>query len=241
MFYERFHNGEIMAGNYAVRVSPLSANFVRMWESMHSIAENVSFSNGDNGALHLQMINFLKDELNFPQGKLASAEEAITRLKQHYLESRDLGSYDRYVAMARLALGPVRNFTHVIILRRGQGFCQDFFFAAPSKSNPQILCYHGFKSPEALIDEVGQECASAMTECKSSLKDCGHDLGLQQAPRDAKIGRMALGNVNDIANCWPHCPVNIPAKEWKVLASGLAKNAECPLDQSVFGCCCGVP
>lgn len=33
VFYERFHNGEITGGNYAVRVSETAANFLRGWES----------------------------------------------------------------------------------------------------------------------------------------------------------------------------------------------------------------
>jgi hypothetical protein len=76
VFYERFHDGEIMAGNFAVRVShtvtltltlvltltltiiPLTLNpkgtkFLRGWEAMSQLAKRVPFSNSDNGALHL--------------------------------------------------------------------------------------------------------------------------------------------------------------------------------------------
>ena len=43
VFYERFHNGEITAGNYGVRVTQTAAHFLRGWESQ---AQQSSFSNG---------------------------------------------------------------------------------------------------------------------------------------------------------------------------------------------------
>ena len=55
VFYERFHNGEIAAGNYALRVSELAAQFLRGWERKVSETKNVKFTNSDNGVLHLHL------------------------------------------------------------------------------------------------------------------------------------------------------------------------------------------
>lgn len=239
VFYERYHNGEIVAGNYALRICQFALQFMRAWESAWTDVQQANFSNSDNGALHLCMVNQLKDELEDPQ---------IDRIRNLYHQSTDLATYDRYVASAKLALGQKRVFNHILIQRRAHGFCEDdsFFDISSQKGNEsaRFLCVHGIKTETDLRDTV-QECVESVSQCSASLMACkskpNPTVDLVKGIRSHSNSRMSLGPVDGVADCWPDCPADLPAKLWQQIKIGLQKNVDCPTPACRRSCCCAEP
>lgn len=256
VFYERFRNGELMAGNYALRTSPKAAEFLRGWQALDNVTEHIDaskgFSNSDNGALHYYMLSYLKDELQFPTGALHTVDDALSHSMSSYLKSHDIASYDRYVASVKLALGPKRTFNNVLILRRGHGFCVDDLWDGVTSLNEMtdlkdapFVCMHGGeaeKKADALVQSIGDECISSLHECKSSVLSCkkagAPTRSLREAIAATSVERMGLGQVNDVAACWPHCSSDLSSAEWQQLEKGLQSNAFCADASVTMGCCC---
>merc|ERR1719491_2464394 len=112
-----------MAGNYAAQLSPYTLAFLRQWEDLYTLSKKAILSNFDNGALHVALLQDLQGELNNSFGR--SPQQALEFVKQRWSESADIPTYDRFVAAAKLSLGPRRVFKNVLIQRRGHGFCED--------------------------------------------------------------------------------------------------------------------
>jgi len=245
VFYERFRNGEVTAGNYAMRVSKEALAFMQGWEGLRDAAD-FTFSNWDNGAIHLQLVRYLAKELT---GSTASADE----LERTWRESRDIATYDRYVAAAKLALGRRRSFKDVLIQRRGQGFCIDedvyggAVRVATLREEParRYLCLHGEKGRTQLVEQVGAACVRDVERCQSSFLACREPQeppeSMERAVRAMRPDRLGLGQLNDVGACWPNCPVDIPEEQWPQLREGLTRNARCELSRllgSTFQRCC---
>ncbi|CAJ1341119.1 unnamed protein product [Effrenium voratum] len=236
VFYERFHNGEIAAGNYALRVSELAAQFLRGWERKVSETKNVKFTNSDNGVLHLHLVWYLQKELSFPQGSLQNASHAWASVLRQFRASKDIGSYDRFVALVKLALGPRRDFKHLLVGRRGHGFCADDW--TKMYLSKLHVCHHAVKSAAQLVKMIGQSCIDKSLQCLQGPAVCA-----PQTEREARVklrnfkpDRFALGNVNDISSCWPNCTRDIPQAVWGQMAVGLQKNGHCLSPR--MACCC---
>lgn len=230
IFYERFMNGEIMAGGYALKVSTQAAGFMRKWETL-TAKSNFGFSNYDNGALHLHMVSYLSEELSFPQGQFKDAAALTKHLEASWHQSVNLATYDGYVAAAKLALGPKRAFRDVLILRRGQGMCNDKDML-PLWQSERFFCLHGFKNRKSIEKVIGEAKTMAVEKCESSFPAAFTaqvpDLDtMKKAVAAFKPSRLGLGRQNDVANCWPDCPSDIPEQQWETYKEGLEKNANC--------------
>ncbi|CAE7328683.1 PP5 [Symbiodinium natans] len=155
VFYERFHTGEIMAGNYAFRISERATSFLLGWDAWHTEAKGVKFSNSDNGILHFQLLTTVQDELKFPQGPWSNFSAALSDIREKYQESKDIPKYDRFLALVKLALGPRRDFKHVLIARRGQGFCADDVYGDRNIHEAGEWASHFKNSDLALVEDGG--------------------------------------------------------------------------------------
>jgi len=250
LFIERFRNGEIAAGTIMFRTNSYSAKFLEGWESLEATAASVPFSNSDNGALHLHLVSELRDEIQFPVSTYKSADQLIKWLRHQYALSGDIPTYDRFVASAKLALGPKRVFKHIQIYRRGNGFCEDDdMWSDGIKPSAQSrgpasrwICIHGAKNAKRdLVDKIGQTCVDSVSSCRASVFECGESVPadaarhLIEAVRSYPAHRMGAP-FNDISDCYPNCSLDLDAHQWAALQPGLQKNAEC--STPVWGCCC---
>eukprot|EP00927_Polykrikos_kofoidii_P009244 TRINITY_DN13842_c0_g2_i1.p1 TRINITY_DN13842_c0_g2~~TRINITY_DN13842_c0_g2_i1.p1 ORF type:complete len:444 (-),score=41.13 TRINITY_DN13842_c0_g2_i1:56-1387(-) len=229
VFYERFRNGEVVAGNYAARVSTASKQFLQQWESFSDEAD-FYFSNWDNGALHLQLVRFLQRELRV-------SNRTLNGLRNLWRKSSEVSEYDRFVAGAKLAIGRRRNFSNVLILRRAHGFCIDDdvhdgathvieFGGGPAA---RYLCVHGLKhTPGDIRNVVGHTCVQSVEHCYSSLLTCQKPWVdpslLMPVILHVPLSRKGLGEVNDVGECWPSCPTDLSRATWKQLRRGLRKS-----------------
>eukprot|EP00928_Gymnodinium_smaydae_P058817 TRINITY_DN42029_c0_g1_i1.p1 TRINITY_DN42029_c0_g1~~TRINITY_DN42029_c0_g1_i1.p1 ORF type:complete len:337 (-),score=27.48 TRINITY_DN42029_c0_g1_i1:44-1054(-) len=250
MFYERFRNGEIMAGNYALTVSHYALEFMRGWDRLHEDG-NFYFSNWDNGALHIQALYSVKDELTYDESMPYNASTMIAYLKDRWRRSNGVPEYDRYVAAVKLALGSKRSFKRLHLFRRGHAFCVDDDIGSTSLAKlskgshtDRFLCVHGPKAKVDLLKEVGPTCVSEVMQCTASLLTCTKpprdSEELKRAIRNAQPQRLALGQVNDVADCWPDCPVDLTQETWASLRKSLQSAVDCeatydwPLQSSCY-------
>ena len=295
VFYERFHNGEITAGNYAVRVSETAANFLRGWESQVGVkfalqvlnqitnqiwseqtpkmltsqskdrhtargnifldvfrsffipenwlvvllASSVSLKAGllnpklwvsgnhDNGVLHIQVLNFLKGKL--PSNDCwKNADDALESVVKAFNASFSMNSYDAFVSRTKLALGPQRNFGNLLIQRRGLGFCADDTAAPVFFDSKYSFCYHAIKGVDKALESL-TGCLDLILECSQPPTRCqkNKDLALGEVLRGFHPERPALGQINDIKDCWPRCSQDVPPSIWKKIARNLGKYAGC--------------
>mmetsp|Transcript_125986 Transcript_125986/g.306103 ORF Transcript_125986/g.306103 Transcript_125986/m.306103 type:complete len:500 (-) Transcript_125986:46-1545(-) len=251
ILYERFRSGEIVAGNYALQVTSQAAAFMSGWAELHRLGD-FFYSNWDNGAIHVQLIRHLYAELSHPFG---DGEATVKYHVEIWRQSRGMSAYDRFLAAAKLALGPKRMFRDVLIQRRGQGFCIDNdmyegkadLYTHSEGIASRYLCIHGAKRRELLVQSVGEACVAAVEQCKSSLMSCSgkqqpHIPDLVSLVRKMAPLRLPLGQQNDVGDCWPDCPVDIPDEQWRQLKKGLTLNAQCSpyklVGRSFEVCCC---
>ncbi|CAK9001659.1 unnamed protein product [Durusdinium trenchii] len=160
---------------------------------------------------HWQVLNFLHLEPN--QSKVLQA----------WYNSKDIQTYDHFVARFKMALGRRRKFDQLLILRRGLGFCADD--VTPVFKSQHYLCYHAVKSRAQLVKEANgnETCVNQSLQCLLSFGDCvaSNETKLQHALRAKEFQRAGLGGLNDIATCWPDCPRNLPESQWTRMAKGL--------------------
>jgi len=229
VFYERFHNGEIMAGNYAVRVSETAANFLRGWESQAGLLNPKLWVSGnhDNGVLHIQVLNFLKSRLP-PNDCWKHADDALESVVKAFNASFSMNSYDAFVSRTKLALGPNRNFGNLLIQRRGLGFCADDTAAPVFFDSKYSFCYHAIKGVDKALESL-TGCLDLILECSQPPTHCqkNKDLALGEVLREFHPERPALGQINDIKDCWPRCSQDVPPSIWKKISRNLAKYAGC--------------
>jgi len=229
VFYERFHNGEITAGNYAVRVSETAANFLRGWESQAGLLNPKLWVSGnhDNGVLHIQVLNFLKGKL--PSNDCwKNADDALESVVKAFNASFSMNSYDAFVSRTKLALGPKRNFGNLLIQRRGLGFCADDTAAPVFFDSKYSFCYHAIKGVDKALESL-TGCLDLILECSQPPTRCqkNKDLALGEVLRGFHPERPALGQINDIKDCWPRCSQDVPPSIWKKIARNLGKYAGC--------------
>ncbi|CAD5219531.1 unnamed protein product [Bursaphelenchus xylophilus] len=132
IFYERFHNFEIAAGNFLVRHSKFSQKFLLDWAGYFNerqTKEGEWFSNRDNGALLIHLARNLRPE----------AEPEIDYCNEVWHNIEGLGEYFAYVTCVRWILGAQRKFPGKIrIHRRADGIARDLWV------NDPVFCEHDF-------------------------------------------------------------------------------------------------
>lgn len=117
IFPQRFINGEIPAGAYLIRNSSWSWRFLTEW-ALRTSLPNSRVKNSDNGFLEQLLTKVLfVDEAE-------SAEQQRAGMKCVEIFNKDLR---RGKCCKSELMGSRREFTHVSILRRGQGFFRDDF------------------------------------------------------------------------------------------------------------------
>uniref|UniRef100_A0A914C4Y6 Uncharacterized protein n=1 Tax=Acrobeloides nanus TaxID=290746 RepID=A0A914C4Y6_9BILA len=95
IFYERFHNFEVMAGNYLVKNTEFSRNFLMKWAEYQYLHPRSSWHNSDNGALHIHILKTLR----------GGANTEINACESIWQKSKSYQTYWAYVTCVKIALG----------------------------------------------------------------------------------------------------------------------------------------
>ena len=169
VFYDREWNGEVTAGIYCVRNTPIARHFLAKWAAF-GFRQPVGFSSADNGALHLLLLEVLR----------LKNQHFCNRLYYNLKASvDDLIPYYSFVACTRRALGPSRRWKVVVlgvgsgqitILNRFHGWAVDWNRLRVSSVIPFA---HGVKNASA-IDSLNFDFAKCVIKKKpSSLRVAG--------------------------------------------------------------------
>ena len=137
VMYERFHNGEIMAGNYMIKHSQWSIKFLEGWISYATKLPS-GFSNHDNGALHLHLLKTL-----FPED-VGTQDTCLHKWQM----AHSLRQYQEYVFCVKQKFGSQRRFPHVLIHHRAHGWAIDAW-VSHNKVQPWMLMHHAIKNPQS--------------------------------------------------------------------------------------------
>ncbi|CAE7716753.1 PP5 [Symbiodinium sp. CCMP2592] len=233
VFSEEFHTGRILPGPYISSVSNHSALFFRAWE--HRAMDS----------LQLHLLDWLRNELLYSgqtRATLTNLTDSLLWVAKLYKNTQDTATHDVYTAAAKFVLGPRRQFRHLVILRRGMGFCAEASFPVnltqAAVLGQRFLCV---QAPD-VIQQLDPQCLETVFRCEAWLVDC---LGTSETNKDLlrsirsyEPQRMSLGMVNDVQDCWPNCPADVSARTWAEMEIGLSYNARCHPHQSRVGCCC---
>ena len=224
--HERFHDGEIVAGNYLLRSSDVAVAYLMQWSRMHWTLEQDAQTNNDNGALHLHVVNWLHGNSTPHWHECRRAVSNIATMQQ----------YDLYVGCIKCVLGRRRVWPDkgLQIVRRGHFPSRDYFVSSPGDGLPVItnigmvgpgdVFFHGWKD-----DLVGVWWAEDVDEaaCKAQARWTPKLLPnvtgseaevLQQIRlRDAFVitDRGLAVPITDVSECWPRCPAELTEAQEK--------------------------
>ena len=208
LFEERFHSGEIAAGNYLVKNSNFSHHFLREWADYDGRLPTVAWNNGDNGILHIHLLRTL-----FPND-----EDGRNRTMQCYslYERADtLEIYDEYVGCVTGYLAKRRTGTSPIrIQRRGHGLARDLWTVQRKVSDVDLFV-HAIKEKQAKNFYAGPAQCLTREEAHSWEPDIRpgfkvtiavmKKLIIEDDPK-TKAGRpYSLAEPAYIGHCWPNC------------------------------------
>ena len=130
IFSIRFHNNEIVAGNYIVKNTAWSLNFLQDWMLSENNYRGYNF---DNGALHWLLLNRLSKK-NDPC--------------RSYIEPTSLQKYDQFVKCFHLKLKETKckdmDWNHIKILPRWKSFFIDGWLTNEKWSEESFIL-HGRK------------------------------------------------------------------------------------------------
>ncbi|CAM9348726.1 unnamed protein product [Phaeothamnion confervicola] len=238
VFYERFHNGEIMAGNYIVRASASGLGLVRRWVAMQRPPGGTGrgVPNYDNGALHIVALN----ETTAERGDGGAGYAKCLQMGQTVRRGSRI-TYQDMVGCARCYLGGRRNFPRagIRILRRGHGFARDFFVSSPGQMTKEEgpvdnmgvivkagdggidLFYHGWKDSlrtfyAADVDPTGctkdrEWNPKIRTDRQATMERTKRRVALRALY--ATTDRRRSVAVDDVSGCWPECPPELTAAQ----------------------------
>ena len=99
IFYERWWNGEIVAGGYGVKNFKKTRKFLRMWADLE-YSQPKGFSSADNGAIHVALMKWFQGVKN--DSKASQCIKDYQELKEDVM---NLKPYNKFVNCARTALG----------------------------------------------------------------------------------------------------------------------------------------
>jgi len=127
LYYYRFHNNEIAAGNYAIKNTKWAMSYLKAYYGLH---DTYSGFNYDNGALHYNLLPAqYKDSCNNYFGN-------------------SLRLYDKFIGCVhkrlQMAGFPLRE--HIFVYKRGQGWSYDGWVVDYKWSNDTLL-HHAMKRP----------------------------------------------------------------------------------------------
>jgi hypothetical protein len=202
--YERFYNGEIMAGNYLIRNHYWSYIYLWKWINLYKYLPDVYYHNNDNGALHLHLLLVLNKNT-----------EIVHKCFSLWDQSTNEILYDQYVGCVKCALGGQRHFPHVQLLRRGHGFARDY--REPENlilENDFLL--HSFKNDTKLYYAYRIKPTSCMKNWEPPIHNYLIEHNLSRAKElirhhdaIAAIKHPASVGWPDIGSCWPDCSAEL--------------------------------
>lgn len=202
-----------MAGNYLIRNSDASRRFLLQWAQLQFVEpRRPAFSNADNGALHLILVQTLLPQLH-------DVNQNLARL---WNDSNVPGksTYGRYVATAQNTLKshilrPESGSPRIKILHRAQAWARDTEISQEYWWDGDFMT-HGMKHPK--LRPFLSRVAYSASECSDPSWTPSIDKNLhisEDAMRsklqEAKgfVQRMAPEAphfVDNIDRCWPQCP-----------------------------------
>ena len=224
VMYERFHDGEIMAGTYLARSSNTTVAYLMQWANMHFTLERDGQTNNDNGALHLHVINWLHG-MTTPHW---------TECRRRASNIGAMGQYDAYVGCTKCVMGRRRVWPDrgLQIMRRGHFVSRDFFVSSPGDGVPVVdnigmvgpgdVMFHGWKEAIAGVWwEEEQDEAKCMQQqdwtpkLRDKVKGSVAEVLEQIRLRDAYVIRDRGGAVpiTDVSACWPKCPAELTVEQ----------------------------
>lgn len=216
--YERFHNGEIGAGNYLIKNTIFGSEYVKEWSRWEFHKSPVP--NYDNGALH----TFLLSRLFGNQSKEFQTCHSL------FIRSigRSLSDYDSAVGCTKCALGKRRIFLEqrIQIIRRGHFAVRDFFVSSMGDKiqhvtnigivSSQDIFFHGYK--ERLVD-IWWKTDVNLTACDSiwtpelvpSVIASIAETKVMIRERDRYCNQDRPNSVlsADVGDCWPNCSIEL--------------------------------
>uniref|UniRef100_A0A0N5AJN6 Glycosyltransferase n=1 Tax=Syphacia muris TaxID=451379 RepID=A0A0N5AJN6_9BILA len=215
IFYERFFNWEIAAGNYLAKNSAFTKNFLLKWASYEHYRGEVFWWKGfDNGALHMVVI----------ESVLPNDSQEIKNCRNIWHRSRNYETYVPFVICVRFYLGASRLWPGKIkILRRGHGFCRDWYITN-GLWTPKDFMLHGWKVQHVLknssyfaftkdinVTLCGQNLDGWPWK-KESMVNTSNVKHLIAVAEKNYSNRLPKQNIvipfldqPDVANCYPNC------------------------------------
>jgi hypothetical protein len=231
LHYERYHNGEIAAGNYMARNVPAAHAYLKEWADYEFYP--LGSPNYDNGALHIHLL-----------ANIFSKESDQYKKCEHMFHH---AAYDSYIACIKCQIGKRRSFPNagIFIFRRGHAFVRDFFVSCLADistdgneeanigsviiGDPLIL-FHGWK--RSLLAYYTSEPTDAcngdnvwdppLREDRKISMEVGK-ANMQQREQFAHTYRSGVV-IRDVGECWPHCPDDLTdaqEKETRAIACAL--------------------
>ena len=180
---ERFHNGEVHAGAYVVRRGAFADAYLQRWSEMETRLPYAGFNNGDNGALHLHLLNTLYGA-NSPQAARCGALWDV---------SSNLDTYDAYVGCAMSYLFNATTAPDIRLVRRGHGFCRDLWVTESQTTAGVDMWVHGIKERDPM---PGVSASIDAMRPVMALADA-------KARRERPKSLLAPARID---HCWPLCP-----------------------------------
>ncbi|CAD7945597.1 unnamed protein product [Amoebophrya sp. A25] len=117
-FYERSWNFEVMAGNYIVRNTAFTAEFLTRWAEFYH-RRPPGFSSADQGAIHQLLLETMHLRGNGADSGMERCDEMYKNLRASVMDTKP---YYRFVACTKRTLGPPRDWRgEFLLLENGGG------------------------------------------------------------------------------------------------------------------------
>ena len=234
--YERFHNGEIMAGNYIVGNCQRAIDYLMGWSDWHRHIPDHGFHNHDNGALHMHLLSYIV-------GPTSSDYQHVLSM---YKAAASWAEYDAYVGAFRCVIGRRRLWPHLglRIFRRGHFLVRDFFVSSEGDRIADItnigvlgggeVMFHGWKDDIVGVwwaEPVdGERCKAEVGWTPRLVEAVRVDMAeLLRVVRERE--RYTVGDrgnavaMQDVSDCFPQCPA-----EQTVAQEEIVRQRLCPAE-----------
>lgn len=204
--YERFYNGEIMAGNYLIKNHQWSYNYLLNWINLERYLPPVFYHNNDNGAIHIHLLIMLN-----------VSKEGAKKCIKLWQRSTNEVIYDEFIGCFKCALAGRRKFPHLWIFRRGHGFARDY--REPENAVfPTDFLIHSFKNDTKYYYSRKVK----MNECRNEF-NWNPPLHPYLMVRNLSLARELITfhdytaalkhpasvGYPDVGDCWPQCDPEI--------------------------------
>lgn len=124
LYYYRFHNNEIMGGNYAIKNSKWAMNYLKSYYELHKTYRGFNF---DNGALHYHLL---------------PDKQACNK----YYKDSTLQIYDKFVGCVHKQLSIHNPWDKIYIYKHAKGWSYDGWVIDYKWSNDTLM-HHAMKNP----------------------------------------------------------------------------------------------